>query len=80
MSSAFVRLLIELAQDPLLERTFKADPEPMMASLDLTADERQALAARDPARIRALLTEIPADRDFLLLSWFASLTDDADAS
>ena len=78
MSNAFLRLLIELAQDPLLERAFKADPDSMMALLDLSAEERQALASRDPARIRALLTESPPDRDWLLLAWFGSLADEAD--
>jgi hypothetical protein len=78
MSTAFLRLLIELAEDPLLERAFKADPHSMMASLDLSAEERQALAMRDPARIRALLTERPPDRDWLLFAWFGSLGDEAD--
>jgi hypothetical protein len=73
MPDALLQLLIELAEDPLLEREFKADPERAMAGRDLSSQERQALVSRDPAKIRALLVESPPDRDWLLLAWLGSL-------
>jgi len=73
MADAFLQLLIELAEDPLLERAFKTDPESAIAGLDLSNAERQALVSRDPAKIRALLIESPPDRDWLFLAWLGSL-------
>jgi len=76
MPSAFFRLLVELAEDPLRAQAFQANPESAMAGRDLTEEEKQALLSRDPARIRVLLTEELPDRNWLLLAWFGSLSAD----
>ncbi len=78
MSDSFLRLLVQLGEDPLFARGFKADPVSAMAAIELSDEERQALLSRDPAKIRVLLTEQPSDRDWLLFAWFGSLAADED--
>lgn len=78
MSKAFLDLLIELAEDPLRARKFKANPAPDLRRAGLSKEEKDALRSRDPARIRAVMAAESPERDWMLLSWLTSLTQDGE--
>ena len=73
-----LRYLLELAQDPIRARDFRADPDRALAGADLSPAQRDVLRSRDPSQIRAALVERPVEDDLLFLSWLGSIADDAD--
>jgi hypothetical protein len=73
-----LRYLLELAQDPLLAREFRTNPDLAMSRVDLSPAQRDVLRSGDPAQIRAALAERPVEDDLLLLSWLGSIADDRD--
>ncbi len=68
MSEALLDFLIELAEDPLQARAFRAQPESLLAGRGLHEDERQALLTSNALRLRTLLA-LPPEHDLLLLAW-----------
>ena len=74
-----LRFILELAQDPVRARQFRADPDSTMAGADLSPEQQDVLRSRDPSRIRAALVEGPVDHDLLMLAWLGPLAHETDA-
>lgn len=77
MPDPLLRYLLELAEDPIRARRFRADPDADLALTDLTVEQKAILRSREPARLRAALVGTPPEGDLVLLAWLASLWSDA---
>ena len=61
MSTRLTNFLVHLATNRVVQRQFKASPGSAMSRAKLSADEREAILARDSGRIRKLLGMGPVD-------------------